>query len=143
MNTYGKIAEGLTAWLTFEHRCGRANLFSEASLAHPLGDLLQYRFDGRVLAEVEHSVLAPLKKGRGSKPRVDLAITGAEGIFELVVEAKWASHSPTLQSDFLRDIVRLDLMRAHTREALLLLAGEQRENRRLFRNSAFLPQSGP
>jgi len=144
MNTYGKIAEGLAAWLTFEHRCGRANLFSEASLAHPLGNLLQYRFDGRVLAEVEHSVLAPLQKGRGSKPRVDFAVTGSEGIFDLVVEAKWASNSPTLPSDFLRDIVRLDLMgRAHAREALLLLAGEQREVRKLFRNPAFLPHPTP
>src|SRR6266852_4785608 len=128
MNTYGKIAEGLAAWLTFEHRCVRANLFSEASLAHPLGNLLQYRFDGRVLAEVEHSVLAPLQKGRGSNPRVDFAVTGSEGIFDLVVEAKWVSNSPTLPSDCLRDIIRLDLMRrAHSREALLLLAGEQRE----------------
>jgi len=38
MNTYSKIAEGLAAWLSFERRCGRENLFSEKSLAHPLGD---------------------------------------------------------------------------------------------------------
>jgi len=144
MNTYGKIADGLAAWLTFEHRCGRANLFSEASLAHPLGNLLQYRFDGRVLAEVEHSVLAPLQTTRGSKPRVDFAITGPDSIFDLVVEAKWASNSPTLPSDFLRDIVRLDLMRrAHAREALLLLAGEQRKIRKLFRRPAFSPHPNP
>lgn len=130
--------------MTFEHRCGRANLFSEASLAHPLGNLLQYRFNGRVLAEVEHPVLAPLRSGRGSKPRVDFAVTGLEGIFDLVVEAKWASASPSLPADFLRDIVRLDLMRrAHAREALLVLAGEKRAVSRLFRNPALLPHPTP
>ena len=109
MNIYSKIAEGLAAWLAFEHRCGRANLFSEASLAHPLGDLLQYRFSGRVRAEVEHATLAPLHRGVGRKPRVDFAVDGPDGVYDLVVEAKWASHSPTLLSDILADIVRLDL----------------------------------
>lgn len=144
MNTYAKIAEGLAAWLTFEHRCGRANLFSEASLAHPLGNLLQYRYPGRVLAEVEHSVLSPLQSGPGRKPRVDFAVAGSEGIYDLVVEAKWASDSPTLLPDFLGDIVRLDLLlRSHARDALLLLAGEKREIARLFRKPAFMPHPKP
>ena len=88
MNVYSKIAEGLAAWLTFEQRCGRVNLFSEASLAHPLGQLLQYRYPGRVRAEVEHPVLATLHTQRGRKPSVDFVVDGARGLYDLVVECK-------------------------------------------------------
>jgi hypothetical protein len=135
---YAKIAEGLAAWLTYEHRCGRANLFSEASLAHPLGDLLQYRFSGRVQAELEHPILASRHTGVGKKPRVDFAVDGTGGIYDLVVEAKWASQSATLLEDMLSDIVRLSLLLGgHTRDALLLLAGERRAISRLFGQPRF------
>jgi len=138
LDTYAKIAEGLAAWLTYEHRCGRANLFSEASLAHPLGDLLQYRFSGRVRAEVEHPFLASRHTGVGKKPRVDFAVEGLGGIYDLVVEAKWASQSSTLLEDTLSDIVRLSLLLdGHTRDALLLLAGERRAIIRLFGQPKF------
>jgi len=140
MNKYAKIAEGLAAWLTFEHRCGRANLFSESSLAHPLGQLLQYRFPGRVHAEVEHPILAPKHLGVGQKPRIDFAVTNEAGgfPFDLVVETKWASGSTTLLRDILRDLVRLDLIRReHARDALFILAGEMRAIRKLFQTAAF------
>jgi hypothetical protein len=76
MNTYSKIAEGLASWLTFGLRCGRVKLFSESSLVDPLGQLLQYRFPGRVRAEVEHSALATLHMGAGRKPCVDFVVDG-------------------------------------------------------------------
>jgi hypothetical protein len=127
MNLYSKIAQGLAAGLSFERRCGRENLFSEASLAHPLGDLLQYRFPGRVRAEVKHPVLAKLHTGPGKKPRIDFAVDGPEGVYRLVVEAKWASQSPTLLPDLLGDIVRLHLLLGgYANEAVLVLAGQKR-----------------
>jgi len=139
LNTYAKIAEGLAAWLTYEHRCGRANLFSEASLTHPLGDLLQYRFSGRrVLAEVPHPILASRHTGVGKKPSVDFAVEGPGGTYDLVIEAKWASQSSTLLADILSDIVRLDLLLGgQARDALLLLAGERRAITRLFGQRKF------
>ena len=140
MNKYSKIAEGLAAWLTFEQRCGRANLFSESSLAHPLGQLLQYRFPGRVHAEVEHPVLAPRHLGAGQKPRIDFAVKDQTGEYEfdLVVETKWASGSPNLLRDILRDFVRLDLIRReHSRDALFILAGEMKAIRKLFQTGVF------
>jgi hypothetical protein len=145
MNKYAKIAEGLAAWLTFEQRCGRSNLFSESSLAHPLGQLLQYRFPGRVHAEVEHPILAPKHIGVGQKPRIDFAVTGEAGPFpfDLVVETKWASGSPNLLRDILRDLVRLDLIRRqHAQDALFILAGEVKAIRKLFQAAAFLPVHG-
>jgi hypothetical protein len=140
MNKYSKIAEGLAAWLTFEQRCGRANLFSESSLAHPLGQLLQYRYPGRVSSEVEHPVLAPRHTRAGQKPRIDFAVKDLTGEydFDLVVETKWASKSPNLLRDILRDLVRLDLIqREHSRDALFILAGEMKAIRRLFQAGAF------
>jgi len=140
MNTYSKIADGLSAWLTFEQRCGRVNLFSESSLAHPLGQLLQYRYEGRVRAEVEHPVLAPFKTGAGQKPRIDFVVDGVGGMYDLVVETKWVSESPTLLRDVIRDIVRLDLLLGvHAREALFVLAGEKRTIARLFSHRQFQP----
>jgi len=140
MNKNSKIAEGLAAWLTFEQRCGRANLFSESSLAHPLGQLLQYRYPGRVHSEVQHPVLAPSHLGSGQKPRVDFAVKDLTGEYEfdLVVETKWASRSPNLLRDILRDLVRLDLMqRKHARDALFILAGEMKAIRKVFQAGAF------
>jgi hypothetical protein len=144
MGPYSKIAEGLAAWLSFERRCGRENLFSEKSLAHPLGDLLQYRFPGRVRAEVEHPVLAQLHTGVGKKPRVDFAVDGPEGIYALVVEAKWASRSPTLLQDILSDIIRLDLLLGtYANEAVLVLAGKKRTIAKLFSKTQFQPGKSP
>jgi hypothetical protein len=138
MNIYAKIAEGLAAWLSFEHRCGRANLFSEASLAHPLGQLLQYRYPGRVLAEVEHPILTAAHIGVGAKPRIDFAVSGPAGIYDLVVETKWVSQSPTLLRDILRDFIRLDLvLGSGAQDALLILAGEKRNVSRLFSHTQF------
>jgi hypothetical protein len=138
MNTYAKIADGLASWLTFEQRCGRVNLFSESSLAHPLGKLLQYRYEGRVRAEVEHSVLGPLKTGARQRPRVDFVVDGAGGIYDLVVETKWASASPSLLRDIIRDVVRLDLLLGvHAREALLVLAGESEALRGFLATHSF------
>jgi len=138
MNKYSKLAEGLAAWLTFEQRCGRTNLFSESSLAHPLGQLLQYRYPGRVRAEVEHPVLTPLHKGVGQKPRIDFAVEGSDGVYDLVVETKWVSGSPTPLRDILRDFVRLDLLLGpHSRDALFILAGQMKAMRKLFDSSHF------
>jgi hypothetical protein len=147
MNKYSKIAEGLAAWLTFEQRCGRANLFSESSLAHPLGQLLQYRYPGRVLTEVEHPVLAARHLGVGQKPRIDFAVKDLTGEFDfdLVVETKWASGSSSLLRDILRDFVRLDLIRRErSRDALFILAGEMKVIRKLFQTRAFqaVPNQG-
>jgi hypothetical protein len=79
VSLYSKIAEGLAAWLSYERRSGRENLFSEASLAHPLGDLLQYRFPGHVRGEVKHPVVAMFHTGPGKKPRVDFAVDNILG----------------------------------------------------------------
>ena len=140
MNVYSKIAEGLAAWLAFELRCGRVRLFSESSLAHPLGQLLQYRYGGRVRAEAEHSALATHHTGAGRKPSVDFVVDGDGGLYDLAVECKWASRSPTLLRDIIRDVVRLDLlMGSHCRNALLVLAGEKRTIDKLFSHAQFQP----
>lgn len=145
MNIYAQIAEGLAGWLAYEQRCGRAGLLSESSLKHPLGDLLHGHYTGRVCAEVEHPVLASVRNKRGRKPQIDFAVSGAEGMYDLVIEAKWASQSPTLLPDILADILRLDLLLGiHARDALLVLAGERRAIEKVFSSSKFQPSTeGP
>jgi hypothetical protein len=138
-NTFSKIAEGLAAWLSFERRCGREQLFSESYLAYPLAQLLRYRFDGRVLTEIEHPVLSKLRTGPGSKPRIDFGITGTNNVLALAIETKWLSGSPNLVRDIIRDIVRLDLLVPQYAESgLLLVAGEARNFDRLFQREDFL-----
>jgi len=126
-NTIAKIAEGLAAWLKFEKRCGREPLFGESYVAYPLGQLLQYRYPGRIFAELKHPVLTSTKMGRGRKPRIDFGIMGDAGILDLAIETKWASQSPTLLRDIVRDVVRLDLMvPTYARRGMVVLAGKTR-----------------
>jgi hypothetical protein len=137
-NKISKIAEGLAAWLCFEKRCGRQRFFSESYLAYPLAQLLQYRFQSKVLTEIEHPVLNQLKTGPGSRPRIDFGIPGGTKVLELAVETKWLSGSSTLVRDMIRDIVRLDLLvPEHAKSGILLVAGETRDFARLFRKDEF------
>ena len=102
-------------------------MFSEAYLAHPLHQLLNNAFPGRVHAAVVPPVLAAQHKEAGKKPRVDFAVLSDDGPFEVVVEAKWVSESHALLRDILRGVVRLDmLMPTHAKETLLILAGQGR-----------------
>ncbi|HHT9116187.1 MAG: hypothetical protein HY607_04015 [Planctomycetes bacterium] len=140
MNKYSEIADGLASWLTFELRAGREALFCESYLTYPLGQLLQYQYPGRVLSEVEHPILAEDKKGPGKKPRIDFVVTGQDEKYDVVIETKWVSKSPTLLRDIIRDIVRLDLLISnYAREALLVVAGQAKEFFALFENSQFKP----
>lgn len=101
---------------------------------------MQGYYTGRVRAEVEHAVLASTRNRRGRKPRVDFAVSGTDGKFDLVVEAKWASRSPTLLPDILADIVRLYLLLgSHARDAVLLFAGERRAIEKVFDSTMFQP----
>jgi hypothetical protein len=138
MNKYAKIAEGLAGWLAYERRCGRGSLLSESSLKHPLGDLLQGHYKGRVRTEVKHPVLASARNKRGRKPRIDFSVSGAEDIYDIVIEVKWASHSHTLLLDILVDILRLDLLLgSYAREAILILAGRRKDIEKEFSKSKF------
>ncbi len=140
MNKYSKIADGLASWLNFEKRAGRENLFGESYLAHPIGQLLQYRFPGKVQSEIEHPILSKLKEGAGRKPSIDFAINKVGGIFDLVIETKWISKSPYLLRNIIVDVVRLDLMAPkYAKEALLIAAGKKRDFINLFKNPQFQP----
>lgn len=138
MNSYSKIADGLAGWLTFELRCGRAELFRESLLAHPLQQLLNHQFPGRVKVEVPHPILSSRK--RGKKPAIDFGVTGDDGRYSAVVETKWISKSRTLLRDILRDIVRLDMVvPKYADEGFLILAGRKRNIQKLFEKSQFQP----
>ena len=140
MNKLSKTAEGLAAWLTYERRCGRHDLFSESYLAQPLGQLLKYQYSNRIIPEYEHTVLATRAKGRGRRPRFDFAVVDATGHIELAIETKWVSDSPNLIRDMLRDLVRLDLLLPSTaKQGVLILAGQKTAMQKLFTQTAFRP----
>lgn len=124
MNRPNKIALGLNAWLTFEQMCKRAPIFSESYLAFPIGQLLGARYGGKLVAEHPHPVLAPIKTGRGDKPRLDFAVLREDGSVDVAIETKWLSSSTTLRRDIIRDLVRLELARESVGcEAWMILAG--------------------
>lgn len=132
MKVFSKIAQGLASWLNFEQRSGRESLFCESYLSHPIGQLLKYRYEGRVKAEVKHPALQ-MNGVPGKCPTIDFAVTGKEGKYDLVVEVKWISKSPTLMADIIADIIRLDLLLPeHSREAIIIIAGNVRSYRKLF-----------
>ncbi len=129
MNQCSKISDGLAGWLTFELRCGRKELFRESLIAQPLHQLLlNHRFPGRVICEVNHPVLSPLAKGPGRKPSIDFAVTGENNRYSAVIETKWVSKSQTILRDLIRDIVRLDLLvPSIADEGFIILAGNKRD----------------
>jgi hypothetical protein len=140
MNQYSKISDGLAGWLAFELRCGRKELFRESLIAQPLHQLLNYRFPGRVLCEVNHPVLSPLAKGPGRKPSIDFAVTGENNRYSAVIETKWVSKSQTILRDLIRDIIRLDLLvPSIADEGFIILAGNKRDIKALFEDSQFQP----
>jgi len=142
MHKMSKVAQGLASWLAFERRCGRQNLFCESYLAHALGQLLTHQYSGQVLPEQKHPVLSAARNGAGRRPCYDFAVFSREGVADLAIETKWASASPTLLRDLVRDLVRLDLLvPQHAREAILILAGERRRINRLFARSEFKPHA--
>lgn len=139
MNKYGKIADGLSSWLTFEKRCGREPMFCESYLSFPLSQLLHHQFGGRVRTEIEHPLLMRSKR-QGDKPRVDFAILGNSKIFDVVIETKWISKSPYLARDMIRDMIRLSLLiPQYAYEAVLIIAGKEQDIQKLRRDSKFQP----
>lgn len=133
-----KIVTGLNAWLTFEQMCKRGPLFSESYLAFPIGQLLAARYGAALVAESPHPVLAPLRTGRGDKPRLDFAVYRQDKTIELAIETKWLSSSLTLQRDIIRDLVRLELVcQLHNSEAWLIVAGTATEFQTLVGNPKF------
>ncbi len=138
MNLPNKIVIGLNAWLTFEQMCEREPLFSESYLAFPIGQLLNARYGAFLVAEHLHPVLAPLKTGRGDKPRFDFAVLREDKTIALAIETKWLSSSKTLQRDIVRDLIRLELVaHADNSEAWLIVAGLADEFRGLVENPKF------
>lgn len=140
MNKFANIGEGLASWLNFELRVGHENLFCESYLAYPLSQLISHRYPGRVINEVKHPVLADTMIGAGKRPSIDYAINKVDGIYDLAVETKWVSKSPTLLRDILRDIIRLDLLIPnYAKEGILICAGKKRDFVELFDDPQFKP----
>jgi hypothetical protein len=139
LNKYNKIADGLASWLNFELRVGREGIFSESYMANPIGQLLNYRFNGRVVSEINHPVLAGKMEGPGKRPKVDFAIKETKHYrYEVVVETKWISKSNTLLRDIIRDIIRLDmLVPQYAEEAILIVAGKKKDFQEVFNDKNF------
>jgi hypothetical protein len=139
MKKYSKIADGLASWLNFELRVGREGIFSESYIANPIAQILNYRFGGRVISEVDHPKLAGQMSGAGKRPKIDFVVK-QEGSkkFLLAVETKWISKSNNLLRDIIRDVIRLDmLLPEYAEEAILIVAGKKKDFQRIFNDKHF------
>lgn len=135
-NLKTRLAEGLSAWLTFEFKCERGYLFSEYYLAHAVGQLL--RTEGRtVRAEQTHPTLAiPGRTGR--PPSVDFVVYDAEMKPMLAVETKWAGFSEVTAGALIWDAFRLESFHRKTgAPGLLILGGTIEKVHALFNSEAF------
>ena len=138
------LAEGVAAWLHYQLHCRHLWLFCERYLTEPVASVLDSDLRGRVFAEFDHPVLAPLMVGRGKRPKLDFAIINPADFPKilLAVETKWISSTPPAISDLLWDILRLELVAHHSGcEAFFLMAGKKRDLENLFTSDAFLSRS--
>lgn len=140
MIDYAKLlAQGVGGWLQFEHACGRSGLFSEKYLCHAIGQILSGRSNNRTLAEYKHPVLAPLAKGSGRKPALDFAVCENYPEVSIAVESKWVGRSTAAVESILWDLIRLELVAAHTTKArcFFVLGGTRNRLDELFATEAF------
>jgi hypothetical protein len=136
-----QLAEGVGAWLHYQLRCGHLWLFSERFLTAPVAAILDSEQKGRVFAEFDHPVLAPLMIGAGKRPKVDFAVVNPADYPKVIcaVETKWIGNPLPSISDLLWDLIRLELLAHHSGcTALFLLAGKRRDLEKLFTSNAFL-----
>jgi hypothetical protein len=134
-----RLTETVAAWLQYEQMCYRTTLFSEAYMTYPIGQFLQSRAGGHVRAEYEHPILAPLKTGRGDKPRIDFVVLGEDrNKIEFAVETKWLNKSNDLVEQLIRDLVRVGLL-VHKDQAtgLIVLGGTLGGLAALFSKKSF------
>ncbi len=131
-----ELVEAVGSWLHFEAMCGRTELFSEQYLSYPIGQYLSGKYGDRLRTEFPHPVLSQLRTGRGDKPRLDFAVLDDDAI-RLAVETKWLGPTSSLES-ILRDLVRLELVAAHSHATTyFILGGTKRNLHALFSTKAF------
>ncbi len=132
------LSEGLSAWLTFESHCGRADLFSERYLSLPIAQILATNTFGRVVAEHKHPVLVDAG-AVGRPPQLDFIVQEQDQV-KLVVESKWAGTSAASVKDVVWDCVRLELAADHYGcDAMFVLAGTRAKVGRLLSSKPFNP----
>ena len=135
------LVEAVGAWLYFEDKCRRDNLFSERHMAHPIGQFLQAQLQGPVHAEYPHPVLAPSHIGKGDKPRIDFAVPNQANPIGLAIETKWTQRGGSELSGIIADLIRLELVAHCGATAILLVAGKRKSLRSLSSARAFVSGS--
>jgi hypothetical protein len=109
-STVKKLAKAVRSWLTYQDIRGRGALFSEAYLAHPIGEFLSHSQHGKVQAEINHPTLKV--QGPGRPRQIDYAILGRDSSrLTTVLEAKWVSNSNIDSQYVLDDLLRLECVR--------------------------------
>jgi hypothetical protein len=135
-NVKTRLANGLTAWLTFEFSCERGYLFSEYYLAHAIGQILR-GYGPNVRAEVPHPTLA-VDGETGRPPSLDFVLYSEQNTPLLAVETKWAGFSETSVGASIWDAFRLEAFCRTTRApGLLIVAGTRQKLTKLFASSKF------
>ena len=131
-----QLVEAVGSWLHFEAMCGRTELFSEQYLSYPIGQYLSGKYGDMLRTEFPHPVLSQLRIGRGDKPRLDFAVLNDDKI-RLAVETKWLGPTSSLES-ILRDLVRLELVAAHSHATTyFILGGTKRSLQSFFSTKTF------
>jgi len=136
------LVEAVGSWLHFELRCRRRSMFGERYMAYPIAQWLAARYGSMVSPEYPHPVLAPLRSGKGDKPRVDFAVVDRAQSLLLAIETKWIRPRTPLP-DIIADLIRLELLARRTdAKCFFLVGGEKSHLRRLFQRKSFAAYPG-
>lgn len=106
------LARATASWLEFELRCDREELFSEAYLAHPIGQVLNATTTDGVSTEEPHPLPAMNTPGRrGAKKCLDFAVfRRGSTVLTDVIETKFATAKGPSNQEIADDLCRLELV---------------------------------
>lgn len=138
------LAEGIAGWLQYEFHCRHQWLFSERYLTIPVSRVLGSELGGRVMAEVDHPLLADVTTTAGKRPKVDFALIDPDDYpkIKIAVETKWVGKTVPKISALIWDLVRLELLVSNSDcRAFFVMVGQKKKLQALFTGKAFLAKS--
>lgn len=105
-----RLPHAVHSWLSFQHACNRAVIFSESYLSQPIAEFVSVHHSGPIAPERNHPAFAHLNIGRPKQ--VDFALLTRDlHHFQVVIEAKWIKSVRYSKQAILDDILRLECFR--------------------------------
>lgn len=144
-----ELARVIIHWLEYERLCGRAHLFSEASLKNPIGQYLLASLSHQIEPEQNYpEVYQPTSSGR--RRAMDFAVQrrGGDHVLLHSVESKYINSKREFKQEIFDDLFRLAVFEPHAQvepcERWLVFAGRWTNIKtKIFNATTRLRDGGP